>query len=192
MDWPTFISTIVAALAWPATLLIFFFIIRKELPAIAKSLRRFKYKDVELEFGETAKAIAGEVKEVVPETKPNIMIAGHSKPESQARLEQFAEISPRAAILEAWLQVEAAAADVLRKKGIGLTSSFPGPLRLRESLQKGGILNPRQVAVFEQLRALRNDAVHVADAEFTKLAVASYIESAVAMASYLEGMAADF
>lgn len=189
MDVLTFLSKVVEAIAWPGTVIILLAIMRKELPAIAKSLSRLKYKDIELEFGAATQAIADEVKQAVPPSEKEISLFGLPQGAAQAKLEAIAELAPRAAILEAWLQVEAAAADVIRTKGLASPSSFPGPLRLREGLQKGGILNARQVAIFEQLRTLRNEAVHVPDAEFTKLAVASYIESAISMASYLEDLA---
>jgi hypothetical protein len=189
MDFLTFLSKVVEAIAWPATVLILLAILRKELPLIAKSLRRLKYKDFVFEFDAATQAIADEVKQAVPTPEKQISLMGNPKGAAQAKLEAIAELAPRAAILEAWLQVEAAAADVIRNKGLATLTSFPGPLRLREGLQKGGILNSRQVAIFEQLRTLRNEAVHVPDAEFTKLAVASYIESAISMASYLEDLA---
>jgi len=189
MDWLTFFSSIINALAWPATLIVLLILIRKQLPQIAKSLRRLKYKDIEVEFGETAKAIANEVKAIVPAAQAENKIAGQEKEEVKARLEAIAELAPRAAILESWLQVEAAAADVIRQNNLDASTPYPGPLRLRDSLHKGGILNKRQIAIFEQLRTLRNEAVHVPDAEFTKTAVSNYIESAIAIASYLEGRA---
>lgn len=191
MDCLTFLSRAIEAMAWPGTVIILFVIVRKELPTIAKSLRRFKYKDLELEFGAATQAIAMEVKQAVPSPEKEVSLSGHPKAAAQAKLEAIAELAPRAAILEAWLQVEAAAADVIRTKSLAPLTSFQGPLRLREGLQKGGILNARQVAIFEQLRNLRNEAVHVPDAEFTKLAVASYIESAISMASYLEGLSTE-
>lgn len=191
MDWLTFLSKIIEALAWPATALVLLFVIRKELPTIARSLRRLKYKDVELEFGETAKAVATEAKEAVPAPPDTALLPGQSKSEAQSRLETIAELAPRAAILEAWLLVEAAAADVLQKRCAQAVSSFPGPLRLRQGLQRAEVLNERQLAVFEELRRLRNEAVHVPEAQFTKPAIANYIDAALAMASYLEKVAND-
>lgn len=191
MDWLTFLSKIVESLAWPSVPIAVLLIIRKELPTIAKSLRRFKYKDIELEFGESAKAIASETKEALPELTDDVLLLSESKTKAEARLEAIAEIAPRAAILEAWLLVEAAAADVIQKKNLGSVSAYPGPLRLRENLQKGHILTNRQLAVFEQLRKLRNDAVHVPDAQFTKEAATSYIQPAIAMSAFLEQLASD-
>ena len=189
MDWLTFLSSIVNAVAWPATLVVLLVLIREQLPQLAKSLRRLKYKDIEMEFGEAAKAIANEVQAIMPAAQADNKIAGQEKEEVKARLEAIAELAPRAAILESWLQVEAAAADVIRQNNLGVLTPYPGPMRLRDSLHKGGILNKRQLAIFEQLRTLRNEAVHVPEAEFTKAAVSNYIESSIAIASYLEGRA---
>ncbi|WP_422011087.1 hypothetical protein [Roseateles sp.] len=159
--------------------------IRKELPQIASSLRRLKYKDVELEFGEAAKQLAAEVKEAVPQDdpKPNLTIGLATRSDAQERLQTLAGLAPRSAILEAWLLVESAAADAIRRTGL---DTMPGPQNLMQRLQKGGLLRPRQMGVFENLRRLRNEAVHSADAIFSQEAVLSYVESAVTMAAYLE------
>jgi len=192
VDWLTFISKIIEALAWPGAFLAVLLVIRKELPAIARSLRKLKFKDVELEFGEAAKAVATEAKDTVPPGKADVRLSGQSRDEMAIRLASIAEYAPRAAILEAWLQVEAAAVDVVRKRSTATMSSMPGPMRLRDSLVRAEVLSARQVAVFENLRTLRNEAVHVPDAQFTKESVASYIEAALVMAAYLEGIAASF
>ena len=191
MDWLTFISKVIEALAWPGAFLAVLLVIRKELPVIARSLRRFKFKDVEIEFGEAAEAIATEAKDAVPPGKPDVRLSGQSKEEMATRLASIAELSPRAAILEAWLQVEAAAVDVVRKRGTTTLSSMSGPMRLRDSLFRAEVLGARQIAVFEKLRILRNEAAHVPDAQFTRESVASYVEAALSMAAYLEGIASD-
>jgi hypothetical protein len=190
MDWLTFITKIVEALAWPGTVIVVLFLIRKELPEIARNLRKFKFKGVELEFGKAAEAVASEAKDAVPPGKGDIRLMGQPKEELAERLNSIAELAPRAAILEAWLQVETAAVDVIRKKSSPNLKSLPGPMRLRDSLTRIEVLNAKQLAVFENLRILRNEAVHLAEAQFTKASVANYIEAALAMAAYLEGIAA--
>ena len=122
---------------------------------------------------------------------PVVSLRIEPKTKAESRLEAIADIAPRAAILESWLLVEAAAADVIQKQNLGNLNAYPGPLRLREILQKGNILNSRQLAVFEQLRKLRNDAVHVPDAQFTKEAALSYIQPALAMSAFLEKLTND-
>jgi hypothetical protein len=191
VDRLTFISKVVEALAWPIAFYAVLLVIRKELPAIIRSLRKLKFKDFELEFGEAAKAVAAEAKEAVPSSKPNISLAGQPREEIALHLAAIAEISPRAAILESWLQVERAAADIIQKRSMSILSSMPGPMRLRDGLIRLGILNEKQLEVFESLRTLRNEAVHYYDAEFSKAAIANYIEAAITIAVYLEEVATD-
>ena len=62
-------------------------------------------------------------------------------------------------------------------------------MRLRDNLVRAEVLNSKQVEVFEMLRILRNEAVHYPDAQFTKASVVNYIDAALAMAAYLEGIA---
>ena len=190
MSWLEFFSKIIDSLAWPASILFVLYIIRGELPTIARSLKKLRYKDLELEFEKTAQEIVEKAKLSLPETK-NIQLSGQSQDELIDRLISVSELSPRSAILEAWLVVEAAAVDVAKKKGISNFKSHPGPMRLRDYLVKGDLLNKDQQEIFEQLRFLRNEAVHVADAEFTKKAVDDYITSALQMAGYLEQRASE-
>ena len=190
MSWLEFFSKIIDSLAWPASILFVLYIIRGELPTIARSLKKLRYKDLELEFEKTAQEIVEKAKLSLPETK-NIQLSGQSQDELIDRLISVSELSPRSAILEAWLVVEAAAVDVAKKKGISTFKSHPGPMRLRDYLVKGDLLNKDQQEIFEQLRFLRNEAVHVADAEFTKKAVDDYIASALQMAGYLEQRASE-
>lgn len=189
MSWLEFITKIIDSLAWPASILFVLFLIRGELPMIARSLKKLKYKDLELEFEKSAQEIVEKAKLSLPETSKNIQLSGQSQNELIDRLITISELAPRSAILEAWLVVEAAAVDVVKKKGISAFTSHPGPMRLRDYLVKSELLNKDQQVVFEQLRKLRNDAVHVADAEFTRKAVDDYIASALQMAGYLEQQA---
>jgi hypothetical protein len=189
MDWLTFISKIVDALAWPLVIVGLLFFLRKELPNIVRSLRKLKFKDVEMEFGEAAKALAEETKRAVPNSKPDEDEHASFVDPEEAKLKAIAEYSPRAAILEAWLQVESATAEFLRAQGAQGISSVAGPLRLLERLRTVGVLTPPQESAYEHLRQLRNQAVHAPDAEFTASAVSNYIESALSMAAYLKDMA---
>lgn len=189
MDALTFIAKLVEALAWPGVVVGVLLYLRKDLPRLVASLRKLKFKEVEVEFGEAAKKVAVETTAAVPMPKPDAQLHGESERDVENRLKAIAELSPRAAILEAWLRVESAAVAVIRKHGATSLTSTPGPLRLREGLERAEVLTPPQVAAYEGLRRLRNEAVHTPDAEFTSSAVASYIQAALAMAAYLEDMA---
>jgi len=189
MDWLTFIAKVVKALAWPGAFLAVFLVLRKEIPGIVRSLRKLKFKDFELDFGEAAKAVASDVKDAVPSSQQDVQLVGESRSAQLSRLAQIAEMSPRAAILEAWLLVEASAVDVIRKRTSNALTSLPGPMRLRDNLVRAELLSAKQLAIFEDLRTLRNQAVHAPEAQFTKEAVSSYIEAALSTAAYLERLA---
>ena len=191
MDWLTFIATVINSLAWPGVVIGIVLIVRKKLPDLVAALRRLKYKDLELEFEASAKAIEEQSNKALPEITKTITVAGSSPEEMRNHLTGIADIAPRSAILEAWLLVERAAVAVVRKRGISDFRSMPGPMRLRDYLVKGELLNASQVAVFEELRNLRNEAVHAANAQFTTEAVSNYISAALKMAAYLEQQAAE-
>ena len=188
MDWLTFISKVIEALAWPGVVAGLLLYLRKDLPRLIASLRKLKFKEVEVEFGEAAKKAAVETSAAVPLPAPDKSISGESERDIEQQLLMIAEISPRAAILEAWLRIERAAVAVIQKHGHTTLNATPGPLRLREGLENIGILTPPQVSAYDSLRRLRNEAVHTPDAEFTPVAVSNYVHAALSMAAYLEDM----
>jgi len=116
MDTTTFIVELIKALAWPAVIVGLILFLRKPLRDLIPLLIRLKYKDFEIEFGkkiEEAKAEAAVElsKEAAVKALP---------PQPDEKLAKLAEVSPRAAVLEAWRQTEhelvRAAAEVLRKQ----------------------------------------------------------------------------
>ena len=131
-----FIARIIDSLVWPASILLVLYILRGELPAIARSLKKLRYEDLELEFEKSAQEVVEKAKLSLPEAAKNIQLSGQSQDELIDRLVSISEFAPRSAILEAWLVVEAAAVDVAKRKGISSFRSHPGPMRLREVLDK--------------------------------------------------------
>jgi len=189
MDWLTFLSKTIDSLAWPVLVGYLFYLFRSDLPKIITTVRKLKYKDLEMEFGESVRELEQETKEAIPEPPETLSIAGQPQDHLRDNLYSIAEFAPRAAILEAWLQVEAAAVDAIKKQGISSFKSMPGPMRLRDYLIKGGLLNKNQINIFEKLRSLRNQAVHVAEVEFTEEVVKDYVDSALKLAAYIESKA---
>lgn len=191
MDALAFIASLINSLAWPGVVVVALLVVRKELPALVTSLRRLKYKELEIEFEASAKAIEKRSNETIPEAPKAITVSGSTQDELRNRLAAIADIAPRSAIVEAWLCVETAAVDVIRRRGLSELKSLPGPMRLRDELIRGELLNTEQVAVFEELRRLRNEAVHVPDAQFTTESVSNYISAALKLAAYLEQRAGE-
>ncbi len=50
MDWKQFIVGFVSSIVWPAVVVTFLFIFKKDLAKIVRRLAHLKYKDLELNF----------------------------------------------------------------------------------------------------------------------------------------------
>ena len=201
MDRLTFISTIIKAIAWPVTLIAFLFLVRKDLPRLVRSLRRLKFKGVELEFGEAVKELAAETSlalsppsgvlgniSLLPATGP-IPQAG-SAPQLIVTDHTEESASPRGEILEAWLFLEKTAQALLGKNNGDSISTLPHGSRLVRELLRLNLIDERQAAIFDELRRLRNEAVHMSAVQFTKQTARYYALSALQLARYLESATA--
>jgi len=183
MDALSFIAAIVASLAWPTVVVVGIFAMRKELPRLAESLRKLKFKDFEAEFDRSVKEVRQEASVVIPE---------HTKQLSDGResalreLAKVADVAPRAGILEAWLTLESAAVDSLAKIGEVDGSVKQSLLRVGEALKAHGILNGDQWKLFIELRELRNRAVHISSEEITIVTAIAYIGAALKLAAFLK------
>jgi hypothetical protein len=181
MDWLQFISSIVGAVVWPATVILAFFLFKKHFPTLFPFIERLKYKDFELEFRKSLQELTEKSKSALPAPAlEELPISDNLR----GRLYDLAEISPRSAVLEAWLQVESAAADAIQR--LNLTPNLKGalaPLRLAEYLHRGEVLDSAQMEIFHRLRELRNRAIHIGEAVFRSDEVLEYVDLALSMAT---------
>jgi hypothetical protein len=172
MDALTFVAEIVKALAWPVTTLAIVAILRRPLAQLIPLLQRFKYKDFEFEFGRKIAEAKAEVALALPDTA-----TAKALPSAQeSRLVQLAEISPRAAVLEAFTSVEIAAISAAHR--LGMAKGFPQTLTFRalQFLEEGGRMDPALVTLLRDLRALRNQAAHAPEFALTTDAAIQYVQ----------------
>ena len=184
MDWLTFLSSLTGSLAWPATAITVVLILRKPLRGLLPLVQKLSYKGLELEFGERVKEVRAQVARELPEA------AGPAQRQSrdERALGALAAVSPRAAVLEAWREVELAAlgaAQRLADEGFG-----PVPQTLTQQalafLERS--LDGTAVRLLRSLRALRNQAAHAPDFALSTDSALEYAASADAVARYLEGI----
>jgi hypothetical protein len=179
MDWLTFTSKALDALAWPLASIALVALLRKELQKLAPQLKKVKAGPLEAEFER-------EVKEVKANAAPTQSEQRTGTPDvaSKAFLLHLAEMHPRSAIQEAWVRVEAAARTALGSKDKpSELRSYVSAARLAEPLAEQGLLTHGQVTLFHELRRLRNEVAHQSNLEPSTESVKSYIE----MSSYLQG-----
>ena len=178
--------SLVETLAWPMTVLILVLLFRKEVRGLAGRLSTFKYKDVVAKFEKELREAEKAALEVTPEIKGEQAESSDQEFElaNLGRLERVAEVSPRAAISEAWIEVEQAARQLASKVGdTGRVES--SPYRLAKFLSSRGVLDESAGAFYNQLRTLRNEAVHKPDFVIEPDDAQRYLELAMGLAAYL-------
>jgi hypothetical protein len=165
VDWFQFISSLVqsvASLAWPAAFVVAAWLFREKLVELLPHLT-VKHKDWEASFRlEKAEAEAAALPPAAaptPEQQPT--------PEEKSRFEQLAELSPRAAILEARSELS----QVVEEMATHLGALPIKPRSLLEgirALRNSKMIDPTTSALLNDLRVVGNEAAHNPDVGVTK------------------------
>lgn len=155
MDIYTFVSSIVTAIAWPLSVILIVWILRSPLYQLVPLIKKLKYKEFELEFNEV-------LKEIDP-TSSGVSESKIDEPKDPTiqRFLQLTEISPRAAIVEAWLHVEAALIECGIRNGVFRDNNLPkNSVEAANLMLSKEIISSNQAEGFKNLQLLRNKAVH--------------------------------
>jgi hypothetical protein len=180
MDALTFVVQMTQALAWPVAAIVLVLLLRRPLVRLIPLIQKLRYGPFELDFGRQIAELAMEAERELPAT---------DQPDSggeAARLTGLAQVSPRAAVLEAWLQVEQAAMALSQREGLALSSQeLRTPLLLGQALEQAGSLDDAKMAIYHQLRNLRNAAAHATNFELDTEAALEYVRLALRLAAYL-------
>jgi len=181
----------IQAVAWPVTVLIIVALIRKPLVALIPALQKLKFKELELEF-----------REKLSEDQPKMVALANAREEEKPEekqltlhpasyYEEIARISQRAAILEAWIEVEAAASEAFIKRAKPGMRVFVAPREALDFLASHEVIDSVDLKRAQVLRELRNKAGHETDMpSLSSDVVANYIQSCLALATKLKRNAA--
>ena len=180
-----FISSIVDSIAWPLAIVILLLFFKKYIIQLIPFVTSLKYKDLEVQFSE-------KVKQLVNISQDNIKKLTDMHDDlnisRENKLYGLLDISPRAAIIESWLLVETAASKALQKKDpeICKKTTMIAPARLGKYLQEYKLLTDIQFTIYDNLREMRNNAVHIGDTQFNKNDVTEYIQLSIMLANQIE------
>jgi hypothetical protein len=214
----------IAAVSWPLIALTVLVVFRNQLGSLLSNVsgiaERIHKQPVEIALGEQFKLIFREslmnveqqAKELIPKGTPGVDLPpdGGAKvhtPETrgssmdaplpsnyQVNLDRLAEILPRAAIIEAWREVELAIEHAAISEGLttprslaGTThSEYPGvqasPAVLARLLFEKHVIDEATLSVLEQLRQLRNQASHLPNFQPSVDDAKEYVRLALALA----------
>jgi hypothetical protein len=180
-----FIASIVNSLAWPLVVLGSVVILRGPLRALLPLLQRLKYKDLELDFGQQVRELNAEVAAELPAPGAAALPPIGGDPV----IARLAETSPRAAVLEAWRAVEAAALLAARRLGGEVFRDKAFTLHAIRFLEGLDGLDSAIVSLLRDLRGLRNQAAHAPEFALSPGSALEYAAAADRVASYLRGVA---
>ncbi|WP_370978762.1 hypothetical protein [Agaribacterium sp. ZY112] len=165
---------IIKALAWPVAVIWMSFIFRAEVRALLGRVSSFKYKGVEASFGKSLEKAESDAKSIESPAQSQIEESENSQVEQLLRI---SEVSPRAAVVEAWTLIETAA----MKHGLvaGATIQRTNPRMILSHLEASGKFSPESIHLINELRQIRNKASHLPDFAVTQSDAERYLELAV-------------
>jgi hypothetical protein len=175
------IVALVSALAWPAAAVWISYLFRGEIRGLASRVSHLKYKDVEATFERELKTAEEKAESIQQKGKE-----GLPPPELVSKLEQLqriADVSPRAAIMEAWLLIENAAG----QSGFVQGAARPriNPMLFVDWLIREGKLSSDSVELVVALRDLRNKAAHLPDFSVSRDEADRYMRLAVKISTLI-------
>lgn len=184
MDSLTFTSEAIKALAWPVAVVAVALMVRKPVIELLPFLRRLKYKEIELEFSKELAQLKAEAR-TVKSTESHKDEAAIDNT-SIDRLLNIASISTSAAILEAWSELESTSVAVASSFwSLPPSDVFKNYPRIGEYLLQCKVIDETQLAIFNQLRDLRNKAAHAVALNISEDEARTYIELASSLSAHI-------
>ena len=169
-----FIAKVIDSLVWPVLVAWLVYGFRSPIGTLIGRLTSLRYKGLEAEFEKRLNKIAPDPDMV------SAYIAESPDEQQTISLLELAEIAPRAAVLEAWIQIEKATRDYLDSIGIERRMSYQGLLRLPDEYKTP--LKPILTA-YQELRLLRNKVTHSRDDDITADSAKWYVDVALWVAA---------
>jgi hypothetical protein len=185
MNWLQFIAALVSALAWPITLLIVILLLRRPIIELIPALRKLKLKEFEIEFRE-------KISELQPKISGGVQFANEKIVEEKIPLlkplsyyHDLAQVSPRAALMEVWMEVETAASDLYYRHFAG-TEVHGTPSQMLNFFLSKNLISKIDFTKAKNLQELRNKAAHQIDiSEIGSDLIDAYVDAAFDIAKKL-------
>jgi hypothetical protein len=170
---------LVKALAWPVAVIWIAYIFRAEVRQLLGRVSSFKYKDVEASFEKSLSKAEKSAKNIA---RPQIN-ESETDLSQKEQLLRIADVSPRAAVVEAWTLIETAA----MKSGLstGTAIKRTNPKMILDHLASSGKFSPDSLELINQLRQIRNKASHLPDFAVTQSEAERYLDLAVQSAAVI-------
>lgn len=170
----------VDSVIWPVTVLVILLIMKKPIASLLPFIEMFKYKDIEVKFRKGLDEAMAEAKEAGIELQTS---AGEKE-----EIYRLVELSPSAAIIESWRNLELSAKDKIEelvKDTKDLSGARRHPLT---HLELTGAIIPSTARAIRDLYKLRNQVAHSRVSNITKEDVLEYVTLAKAISKQIEAI----
>jgi len=180
MDWLIFILSVIEAIAWPVAFFAAVVFLRQEWVDIIGRIQGIKRKETKIKFGSRLQEASKTAKSFLPDS---VDLAS----KDLAQRLKLAGSSPRGAILESWIDVEAALEELGARYGIPGDEIKHSDIKMLElrladdiALAKGAF------GLLQSLREMRNEAFYVTEKVVDVGAAKAYVSLANRVATFLK------
>lgn len=152
MDWKQFVSSIVAALAWPFVAVVLLVLLRKHLAGLAARLEEVTFGGAKAKFVRELERARDDSATLAPQVE-----IGENEPPPKAddRFLKLANEFPEAAVIEAYKGVEQALYALAQHLGTAVR-----PPAIIKRLEHDGYATTNLLRSLDSLRSARNAAAH--------------------------------
>lgn len=171
-----FVASIISSLAWPMLVGFSVYILRAPAGKLIARISKFKYGELEAEFRE----VLDDIKPI--ESKVSERAQLEQRESVSIDLEELADVSPRAAVMEAWILVEKATVEFCEAHDLPSRISYQG--LFRASKEKNLDIEHLQTA-YQEMRLLRNKVAHASDFDIKPGTARDYVKAAYFISSEL-------
>ncbi len=173
MDKLTFIAELVKAGVWPATVIAILVIFRGQIKSLLSRLRKGRLWSAEFDFeGEVAelalKVLMGSDEVVGSRDRDHFAF--------MVQRESLTQFNPRAALLEAWSDIEAGLTELARKHDLVSPKTMRSFVALVRALVEAGVFPKRHAPALIELFRIRNEASHDMEFDPSENALRGYLE----------------
>ena len=170
------IERIIEILVWPVTTIVVVMLLRSPLSELVPTLKKLKYKDLELEFEKEANKILAEAERDLPEPpKPEPKEVKDSGIRFSRR-----HLEPATEIMESWRSLE-----IRLREMSGEESNKRSTGHIIRELSKSGKISDELFRVIMELAALRNRVAHTDEEAISYTVSASFKDSVARVNSTL-------
>ena len=175
---------LIEALAWPIAILILAFGFRTELRNVLNRISKLKYKELEATFDKELSQVENRTKLYV-QPEERFFAETPAEKSGYAQLLRISEVSPRAAVTEAWRKLESTIDQLAAGMDMDTKRPMSGVKAIRSLIQNEQV-GPSLLEDYNRLRKLRNQVAHADEFDISQTEAERYAALTIEIAGFLK------